>query len=188
MDPEGMATPSHPLAEPAAFRQMYEAEAGYVLNRLRRLGVPERDLEDKVQDVFLVAYRQLDSHDRVRPIRLWLVGISVRVALDHRRLARHYYEVPTETIEVADGGRGPEASLARKQAQAMVLAALEDLPAEQRVVFVLKELEGFSMPEIEQVLDVPLNTLYSRLRLARERFCAAARARESRAVRQATHG
>jgi RNA polymerase sigma-70 factor (ECF subfamily) len=140
--------------------------------------VPERDLEDKVHDVFLVAHRRRESYDPARPLRAWLAGISVRVAMDHRRLACQRREVARETIEAVDERRGPEAAFAQRQARELVAGALDELPEEQRIVFVLREIEGFSMPEIAAMVEAPLNTLYSRLRLGRERFCAAIRRRQ----------
>jgi RNA polymerase sigma-70 factor (ECF subfamily) len=169
----GGAATAQALPQPVDFRRLYEAEVGFVWNRLRRLGVAERDLEDKVHDVFLVAHRKLGSHDGVGPIRAWLAAITVRVALDHRRLACNRREVLHDGVEAVDQEPGPESALQRKQARDLVLLALDALPEDQRAVFVLKEIEGFSMPEIASMLDAPLNTLYSRLRLGRERFCAA---------------
>ena len=58
----------------------------------------------------------------------------------------------------------------------MVQAALDQLPMEQRAVFVLHELDEQSAPEVAEALGTPLNTVYSRLRLARERFRAAVEA------------
>jgi RNA polymerase sigma-70 factor, ECF subfamily len=152
------------------FRRIYEDEVAFVWTRLRRLGVPERDLEDKVHDVFLVAYRRLASYDPARPIRPWLAGISVRVALDHGRLAYQRREIGHDLVDAVDGRRTPDSELERREARDVVLAALGELPADQRAVLVLREIEGFSMPEIAEMLAAPLNTLYSRLRLAREKF------------------
>jgi RNA polymerase sigma-70 factor (ECF subfamily) len=141
----------------------------FVWNRLRRLGVAERDLEDKVHDVFVVVHRQLASYDRSRPVRRWLAGISIRVALAYHRNA-HQRRLVLEEAEPADEGKRPDQQLEEQQAHDLVLAALARLPIDQRTVLVLKELDGFSMPEIEALLEEPLNTLYSRLRLAREKF------------------
>jgi RNA polymerase sigma-70 factor, ECF subfamily len=152
------------------FRRIYEDEVSFVWKRLRRLGVPERDLEDKVHDVFLIAYRRLASYDPERPIRPWLAGISVRVALDHGRLAYQRREISDDGVNAVDGRRTPDAELERREARDVVLTALCELATEQRAVFVLREIEGFSIPEIAEMLEAPLNTLYSRLRLAREKF------------------
>jgi RNA polymerase sigma-70 factor (ECF subfamily) len=176
---EGSEVTGLGTASGADFPSIYQAEAGFVWNRLRRLGVPERDLEDKVQDVFIVAHRRLESYDRSRPIRAWLAGISVRVALDHRRLAHQRREVSADVSETPAEARSPESTAIEAEARRTVLDALDELPPEQRAVFVLKELEGFSMPEIAEIVDAPLNTLYSRLRLARERFAAAVQARRA---------
>jgi RNA polymerase sigma-70 factor, ECF subfamily len=169
--------PQIPAARAVAIdlAELYEAEVDFVWRRLRRLGIDERDLEDKVHDVFVIVQRQLPGYDAARPLRPWLAGISVRVALDYHRDADRRRVVLAEKEQV-DLGRGPEALLEEKRARDLVLAALASLPVEQRTVFVLKELDGFSMPEIEEIVGAPLNTLYSRLRLARERFSATVRA------------
>jgi RNA polymerase sigma-70 factor, ECF subfamily len=171
----------------ADFRRIYQAEAAFVWNRLRRLGVAERDLADKVHDVFLIAYQRLASYDASRPIRPWLAGITVRVALDHHQLARHRREVPRGAVEALDRRPSPESAAVESEARRLVHAALDELPEDQRVVFVLKELEGFSMPEIATMLEAPLNTLYSRLRLGRERFCSAVQRRIGRAPEKVHH-
>lgn len=173
-----------PAARPAVapeLSRLYEEEVDFVWRRLRRLGVAERDLEDTVHDVFVIVQRRLPSYDPARPLRPWLAGISVRVALDYHGVADRRRLRLTHRERV-DPGKGPERLLEEKQTRDLVLAALETLPVEQRTVLVLKEIDGFSMPEIEEIVGVPLNTLYSRLRLARERFSSAVRelrARES---------
>ncbi len=56
-----------------------------------------------------------------------------------------------------------------------VLAALDTLDLDRRVIFVMHEMDGTACPEIAEALGVPLNTVYSRLRLARQKFKAAIR-------------
>jgi RNA polymerase sigma-70 factor (ECF subfamily) len=173
--------PPPPRAVTPELGRLYEEEVDYVWNRLRRLGVEDRDLEDKVHDVFVIVQRRLPSFDRARPLRPWLAGISVRVALDYHRDADRRRTVLADRDGV-DPGKSPERLLEEKQARDLVLAALDALPLEQRTVFVLKELDGFSMPEIEEIVGAPLNTLYSRLRLARERFSSAVRELRAREI------
>lgn len=155
--------------------QIYQAHFDHVWRSLRRFGVESRHLEDVAQEVFMVVHRRLADYDPSRPIRPWLTGIAFRCAADHRGRAAVRREEPKEELEVPDQGAGAEELLDRARAQALVHRALSQLPEEQRLIFVMHDLDGCSMPEIGVVVDAPLNTLYSRLRLARGRFTAAIR-------------
>ena len=149
-------------------------------------GVPERDLEDVAHDVFVVVHRKLVDYDPTRPVRPWLFGICFRVALDRRRKASTTREQLASHDDAACGhdtaavDDDAVAVITRKQQSALVQRALQMLPLEQRAVLVLHELEGLAIVDCVAVLDAPLNTLYSRLRLARVAF---ARGRLSRDVR-----
>ena len=153
-----------------AFGDVYRQHFVHVWHTLRRYGVRERDLEDVAHDTFIVAHQRLHTFDRERPIRPWLSGIAWRMASDYRRRARYRLEVVGHAKEPMSGQRGPEAAAITSQAQRQVAVALEELSEEQRVVFIMKEIDGFSVPEIAEALELPLNTLYSRLRLGRARF------------------
>lgn len=162
------------LIDSSTFRRIYDAEASFVWNFLRRLGVAERDIDDKVHDVFVVVHRKYGDYDAARPIRAWIAGICVRVAADYRRMAYQQYEVLNdETHDAATTTAGPDAQLEEKQMREFVMQTLERMDPDRREVFVLHEIEGYSMPEIATIIDAPLNTLYSRLRLAREAFRSA---------------
>jgi RNA polymerase sigma-70 factor (ECF subfamily) len=149
-------------------REVFQAEAGFVLRILRRLGVPDADLEDAAQDVFLVVHRKLPEFDARSGLRGWLFGIASRVALARRRRAHVRHEVPRADLSPL----GPEAPASdaggRIDARALLIHALEKLDVEKRAVFVLYELEGFAMAEVAAAVECPLQTAYSRLRLARD--------------------
>ena len=161
--------------EPPRFAEIFEAEFSYVVHTLRRLGVRERDLDDVTQEVFITVHRSLDRFDSSRPVRPWLFGHALRHASDYRRLARHQREL-------LDGDAGPaehaderpiaDAELAASERRAMVVRALDALDLDRRAVLVLHDIEGNAMPVAAEVLAIPLNTAYSRLRLAREQFRA----------------
>ena len=106
----------------AELSAIYGEQVSFVCHCLRRLGVPDRDLEDKAQDVFVVVHRKLADYDRARPIRPWLTGIAARVALDHLRKAYRKHEDLREQIETAHQQRDPEQQLAERQARELVLA------------------------------------------------------------------
>ena len=162
-----------PVASPAEWplspESLYRAELPYVWHSLRRLGVRGADLEDLTQEVFLRAFRDLDRYDPTRPLRPWLFVIAYRLAADRRQLSRQRCEVAEER-EAVDPVPGPEARLETKEAQALILRALEAVAPDRRAVFVLHELNGHTMPELADALELPLNTAYSRLRLARAEF------------------
>ena len=171
----------HQLREPPApqgtgvvgLRELYQAEFARICRLMRRLGVPDKDLEDAVQDVFMVVHRRWEDLDPDRPAKAWLSGIAVRVASQWRRKASVRHEAALEDAEPASPAPGADAVLEARRARARVLGALDVLPEDQRMVFVLHELDGCSMPEIAAALGIPVNTAYSRLRLGRERFVTA---------------
>lgn len=155
-----------------AFRELFDAELAYVVRVLRRLGVRPSDLEDVAQDVFVSVYRRFREYDRGAPARPWLFSFALRASANYRRLARHRREVHTEG-EPATDATSPEDATSEARARALVLRALDRLPDEQRTVFVMHDIEGFCAPEIASEVEAPLNTVYSRLRLARAAFASA---------------
>jgi len=155
----------------ALFREIFEQESSYVYNTLRRLGVREADLPDLTHDVFVVLYRGLDDYDASLPARPWLFAAAFRVASDHRRRARVQREVlAVDDLKAVDEAPPVDQQIAAHQDRALVIAALDDLDLDKRAVFVMHDLDGHTIPEISRVLSIPLNTAYSRLRLAREQF------------------
>ena len=156
---------------------LYEQHFDYVWRSLRRLGVAPRDQEDLAHEVFLSYFRTRAGFDRSRPLRPWLFGIAFRVASDFRRLARNRLEVPEgpSFMDPVDQTPDAEAQAVAAERRRLVLAALDGLSLEQRAVLVMHDIDGHSMPEIALALDVPLNTLYSRLRLGRAEFAKVVR-------------
>ncbi len=156
------------------FRPLFDAHFPYVWRTLRRLGVQERDLADVSHEVFITVFRRWDDYDPLRSIKPWLFGIAQRVASDYRRLARHRREVPANNeIEQADVQPLPDERLAIRERQKVVRDALATLDDDRRAVFVLHEIDEVAISEIAEALGIPLNTAYSRLRLARADFRAA---------------
>lgn len=174
---DSLARPKSIHGEPdsmkaADFPALYRSEFPYVWKTLRRLGAPPADLEDLAHDVFVVVHRHLCDYDPARPLRPWLFGIALRVVSDFRRLGRNAREIPGQSLDTADVGPTPEQHLQGKEARALLMNALDGLDLDRRAVFVLHELDELPMPEIAAMLAIPLNTAYSRLRLARADLAA----------------
>lgn len=162
-------------ADAITFEALYQQEFDFVWNVVRRLGVPDRDLADAAHDVFVVVYRRLSSYDPSRPLRPWLFGIACRVVAGRRRASRDGLRDALDPETVRSDLPGPEDQLAQDQQRALVHALLDELSPERRAVLVAHELDELPMPALARELDVPVKTLYSRLRAAREDFVAALR-------------
>jgi RNA polymerase sigma-70 factor (ECF subfamily) len=162
--------------ESVAAKALYAAEFGYVWDSLRRLGVRGADLEDLSQEVFVRLFRNFASYDPSRPLRPWIFGIALRVASDFKRLAHRRHEIIQEPPETEHDAATPYEATEARQKQRLVLDALERVELDRRAIFILHDLESRPVPQIAEALGVPLNTCYSRLRLARNDFTAAVRA------------
>lgn len=164
-----------PSVDAPAFHSLYQQEFDFVWNVVRRLGVAERDLPDVVHDVFVVVYRRLPTYDPSRPLRPWLFGIAFRVHSAHRRRAREGPRTDQEPDTLQGNAPAPDERLIQDQQRALVHVILGELAPERRAVLIAHELEGLPMAALADELDVPVKTLYSRLRAAREDFVAAMR-------------
>jgi RNA polymerase sigma-70 factor (ECF subfamily) len=149
------------------FAKVFAGHHDFVWRTLGYLGVARPALDDATQDVFIVVHRRLESYDAATPIRGWLFGIARRIADKYRvRAARG---APLRVVPDREVPR-PDQELERREAGSLVEEFLAELPDDQREVFVLAELEGLTAPEIASALEAKLNTVYSRLRLARRAF------------------
>ncbi len=167
-------SPTAASATPPSFEQVYDTSFDFVAVTLRRLGVPAQTLDDALQEVFLVVHRRLSEFEGRSSLKTWLTRIAINVASDHRRLVKRkggHEELP-ETL-ADQSTRDPHQSAEHAEAIERLYRTLEKLDPDHRTVFVLVELEQLTAPEIAEVLGVKLNTVYSRLRVARERFQAA---------------
>lgn len=138
---------------------------------LRRLGLTPADADDAAQEVFLTA---VDKFEAIRPgsERAYLFAIAVRVASRRRRSERTYGQraVALDVDAFAAAGMGSDEVVERRRALEMLDRALAELDEEKRTVFVLYELEEMTAQEIADVTNLPIGTVASRLRRAREQF------------------
>ena len=148
--------------------RVFETQFDYVYRSLRRYGLSAVDAEDLSQEVFLVLWRRRDSYDPRRPLRPWIAGITYRIVQEHRR--QRAREVLAEHLDRTDEAPGPDDQVASAHARRMVLQALSGVPAKQRVVLVMHDLDGMAIREVAGALALPLFTTYSQLRAGRRAF------------------
>jgi len=151
-------------------REIFREHAQFVWRVLARAGVPDADLKDASQEVFIVVANKLGDLTAETTMTSWLYGISVRIAANHRRKVQRKREELTdraaETL-TADDRESPEARVARAESCARLAEILDRLSPEQRIVFELFELEEMTCQAIADALKIPLGTTYTRLRAAR---------------------
>jgi RNA polymerase sigma-70 factor, ECF subfamily len=149
---------------------LFREHGRYVFRLLRRLGVPDADVDDVFQEVFVIVHRKLPELDPRTPLRAWVYGICVRRAANYRKRNRTRREVPTEeTIERADTEQTtPSEAVDARKARQILDAILRGLPDQKREVFVLYVIEELPMQEVADALGCPLHTAYSRLYAARK--------------------
>jgi RNA polymerase sigma-70 factor, ECF subfamily len=156
--------------EMPSFSAIFQRDLGYVWNSLRRLGVPNRDLEDLSHDVFFRVYERLADFDRERPFRPWLFGFCFRVASDYRRRFANQREILGAELEPTDTAPNALDQLLQMEATSLAQHVLQCIELDRRAVFVMHDIDGSAIPEVADALGIPLNTAYSRLRLARAEF------------------
>ncbi len=157
---------AHVGGDPDAFAQLARLHTGRLYAvALRTLGDRE-EAADAVQDALVSAYRRAETFRGDAKVSTWLHRVAVNACLDRLRRQAVRPTVPLsgdETVTTRDEVQDRERSLD-------VVAALARLPAEQRAAIVLVDLEGFSVAETAQILDVATGTVKSRCSRGRARL------------------
>lgn len=167
-----VSTVVHMAATPSQredrLRRMFLENFRLIWRLVRRLGLPETAADDAAQQVFLIAAERLDDIVQGSE-RAFAFGTALRVARTaQRKLGR---EAPTDASDLERSPLPSPDDLAdQKRARDMLDAVLERMPEDLRTTFILFELEGLKTREIAEVASIPLGTVASRLRRARELF------------------
>lgn len=156
------------------FDVLYRRWFRFTWSVLRRLGVPQAAIEDAAQEVWVIVHRRLDALESPRAVRSWLFQIARRVAARHRRGEQRSRRKIDALGQVP---ARPDLPHADRDSLLTAETLLGQLDARKREAFVLSELEGWSAPEIAKVVGTNPNTVYSRIRLAREELRAGWEAR-----------
>jgi len=164
-----------------AFNQMVQAYRKRILGTIARLiGRPE-DVEDVGQEVFLRLYYSLDQLRTPEVFEPWLYRLTVNAAYDYlrrqkRRPESRMSDLTEQQVMMADataGGKRQTEDRRRTQVRELVQSLLEKVSEEDRILLTLKEVEGLSLKELEQIYKVNENALKVRLFRARQRVLKA---------------
>ena len=148
--------------------QLVQDHLDAVVRTLAQLGVPNGALDDAAQQVFVVATGKLAGIEvgRERP---YLLGIALRVASHTRRTVQRRREIPIDDqLSMAEPGPLPDQQLDERRAYALLESVIAQLPDGMREAFVLFEIEQLTAGEVAELLEIPIGTVASRVRRARE--------------------
>jgi RNA polymerase sigma-70 factor (ECF subfamily) len=166
-------TASLPVDGQLSAAVLFKQYAPFVANFLLRMGIGRSDLDDVIQDVFLVAHRLGGYTPGPAKPTTYLANIALRAATTHRRKqqVRSFVRVNDELVGDAGGDSlDPERMADNQQRLQMLQAALEHLDDDKRAIFIMAEIHGETVVSIAAGLGIPVDTAYSRLRAARKVF------------------
>jgi RNA polymerase sigma-70 factor, ECF subfamily len=169
-----LTAPSSSISgEVSPFESIYRQYFDFVWSSVRRLGVSSASMDDVVQEVFIVIHARLHTVYHPKALRSWIYGIARRTVSTYHR-SRRVKEASGAALAVEPNAqplaRTPLDLVEQNDQVKLLFSLLEELDEPKREVFMMAELDELTVPEIAEILELPLNTAYSRLRGARHAF------------------
>jgi RNA polymerase sigma-70 factor (ECF subfamily) len=150
------------------FPTLYDQYFAFVWRLSANSRVPPAHLDDVVQETFLVIYRKLPTFEGRSSLRTWIAAITRNTAHEFVRRRRHeLLGTEVDPDSAASAAPNPAERLEAASAAELLDRFLDELPEEQREVFILAEVEQMTANEIAAVLETNANTVRTRLRAAR---------------------
>jgi RNA polymerase sigma-70 factor (ECF subfamily) len=171
-----IAVPVEAVAKPVTFELLYDEYFPFVWRTARRLGVADGNLEDVCQDVFFALHRRLPDFAGRSSLRTWVFGFTLNVVQVHHRSQRRKnvaYRAVGDLLDpdtLYDDSFAADERLSRAEVMRCAHQTLADIPTENRDVFLLASIEGMTAAEISREYHLNVNTVYTRLRSARQQF------------------
>lgn len=164
-----------------AFAELVERYQVAVYNLCARMLGQSQDAEDAAQEVFLRIYRQLGSYKSAHRFSTWVLSIASHYCIDQLR-KRRFSLVPLDSIVPWARSRqaAPDEVAIEGERRTDIQHLLEALPEKYRVAVVLRYWYDLSYAEIGQVLELPENTVKTRLHRARQMLAGALEQQEKR--------
>lgn len=159
--------------DPEAYNGLIERHTPTVYRIVRRMCSDRAEAEAITQQSFLRAWENLPRSKTNQPFRPWLVQIAVNAARDAIKKLRplDFADLPDDkALGIATSDPGPEEQLEEAEALTQLAAAVQALPAPYRMVIALRYEVEMSYEEVARALDLPLNTVRTHLRRAKQKL------------------
>ena len=153
--------------EPALFEIIMRRYNQRLYRVVRSIMRDEAESEDVIQDAYVRAYAHLDQFAGRARFSTWLTRIAVHEALARVRRGRRFTDIEEIMPTLTSSGQGPEQSALHGELRAVLEAAVDRLPEDFRTVFVLRDIEGLSTLEVAECVDIPPETVKTRLHRGR---------------------
>jgi len=155
--------------------ELYDRELDYLFATLQRFGAGASEIDDLLQEIFIVLHRQWPTLDTTRSLRPWLFGVAFRVVRAHRR--RQTRELQRESLTLAEEIEAPppDVGLEDHESMALLLSGLERIPSARRAVVMMHDLDGLEIAAIARRLSMTKIGVYTRLYKGRKELAAAVR-------------
>jgi len=169
---------SEPRLDEAEYARQFEnllrPHLKYVFRLAYRFSGNSDDADDLLQDLLIKLYARRIDLSEIEQLQPWLAKSLYRLYVDtirkNKRSPLSYVDEDDVTLQQANDEFTPLSQIHRGQLQAMIEKGLARLSDEHRELIILCDMEGFSMPEVQQILDIPDGTIKSRLHRARTKL------------------
>jgi RNA polymerase sigma-70 factor (ECF subfamily) len=160
----------------SAFKFIVDTWKDMVYNTALSIVQQEEDAEDVTQEVFVQVYQSIEGFKRESKFSTWLYRITLSKAMDHERrkkrkkrfaFVKSLFGEGSEVVVDPPDFNHPGVSLDNKEKAAILFKAMESLPDNQRMAFVLNKVEGLSYQEISEVMETTVSAVESLLHRAK---------------------
>jgi len=156
-----------------AFKDIYDRASGYVYTIAYRVLGAREEAQEVTQDVFLSVYKNLKKFRFKSTFKTWIYRITTNYAINaYRKRAKDRARNVAfdEKFDPGHHGDTGNEKFEKDHNEAVVRSMLEELPADQKICLILKEIEGMKYDEIARTMNIKLNTVRTRIKRAREKL------------------
>lgn len=161
--------------EERAFEAIYRAYFGFVSNVSYRIVKTKEETEEVCQEVFMTIYRKLYTFSRKSSLKTWIYRVTINCAI---RYSQRKSKERKGMVEYDEGAfedsiqNDARDKIDNQENEKLVSRLLDSLSLEQRTCIILRSIEGLSYKDIASTLKIPINTVRSRIKRARETMIA----------------